>query len=140
MATWATFTDVTDRWVGNDVPTDSALVETLLGDAEQVILATYPGLQARIDADTIPVERVTMVVVAMVTRLLRNPEWVRTLQETVGAFSQSRTFMGNDSGLFMTESETAILSPSTRTKAFEVNLGYRAGSPNDTIWLDVSGY
>jgi len=139
VATWATFTDVTDRWVGNDVPTDSALVETLLGDAEQVILATYPGLQARIDAETIPVERVTMVVVAMVTRLLRNPEWVRTLQETVGAFSQSRTFMGNDSGLFMTESETAILSPSTRTKAFEVDLGWRAGSPDDTIWFDVSG-
>ena len=139
MATWATFTDVTDRWVGNDVPTDSALVETLLGDAEQVILATYPGLQARIDAETIPVERVTMIVVAMVTRLLRNPEWVRTLQETVGAFSQSRTFMGNDSGLFMTESETAILSPSTRTKAFEVDLGWRAGSPDDTIWFDVSG-
>jgi hypothetical protein len=139
VATWATFTDVTDRWVGNDVPTDSALVETLLGDAEQVILATYPGLQARIDAETIPVERVTMIVVAMVTRLLRNPEWVRTLQETVGAFSQSRTFMGNDSGLFMTESETAILSPSTRTKAFEVDLGWRAGSPDDTIWFDVSG-
>jgi len=59
-----------------------------------------------------------MVVVAMVMWRLRNPEWIRTLQETVGAFSQSRTFMGNDSGLFMTESETAILSPSTRTEGF----------------------
>jgi hypothetical protein len=139
MATWTTFTDVTDRWVGDDVPTDSSLVETLLGDAEQVILARYPAIQARIDADTLPVERVIMVVVAMVTRLLRNPEFVRTVQETVGAFSQSRTYLGNDSGLFLTDSELSMLSPSNRSKAFEVNLGYRASSPIDTLWLDVSG-
>lgn len=137
MATWATFADVTSRWIGNDVPTDETLVETLLGDAEQIVLATYPGIQARIDAETLPVERVVMVVVAMVTRLLRNPEFVRTVQETVGAFSQSRTFLGNDSGLFLTDSEVAILRPDTRGKAFEVDLGYNAGSPADLVWLDV---
>jgi hypothetical protein len=137
MPTWTSFTDVTSRWIGNDVPTDETLVETLLGDAEQIVLATYPGIQARIDADTLPVERVVMVVVAMVTRLLRNPEFVRTVQETVGAFSQSRTFLGNDSGLFLTDSEVAILRPDTRGKAFEVDLGYDAGSPADLVWIDV---
>ena len=137
MPTWTSFTDVTSRWIGNDVPTDETLVETLLGDAEQIVLATYPGIQARIDGDTLPVERVVMVVVAMVTRLLRNPEFVRTVQETVGAFSQSRTFLGNDSGLFLTDSEVAILRPDTRGKAFEVDLGYDAGSPADLVWIDV---
>lgn len=137
MATWATFADVTSRWVGNDVPTDETLVETLLGDAEQIILATYPGIQARITADTLPVERVVMVVVAMVTRLLRNPEFVRTVQETVGAFSQSRTYLGNDSGLFLSDSEAALLRPASRGKAFEVDLGYDAGSPADLVWFDV---
>jgi hypothetical protein len=137
MPTWTSFTDVTSRWVGNDVPTDESLVETLLGDAEQIVLATYPGIQARITAETLPVERVIMVVVAMVTRLLRNPEFVRTVQETVGAFSQSRTYLGNDSGLFLTDSEVAILRPDTRGKAFEVDLGYDAGSPADLVWIDV---
>lgn len=136
MATWTNFTDVTSRWIGNDVPTDENLVETLLGDAEQVVLATYPGIQARIDNDTLPIERVIPVVVAMVTRLLRNPEFVRTVQETVGAFSQSRTFLGNQSGLFMTDAEVANLRPDTRGKAFEVDLGWRADSALD-IWINV---
>lgn len=137
MPTWTSFTDVTSRWVGNDVPTDETLVETLLGDAEQIILSTYPGIQARITAETLPVERVVMVVVAMVTRLLRNPEFVRTIQETVGAFSQSRTYLGNDSGLFLSDSEAALLRPNSPSKAFQVDMGYDAGSPADLVWIDV---
>jgi hypothetical protein len=109
----------------------------LLGDAEQIILSTYPGIQARITAETLPVERVVMVVVAMVTRLLRNPEFVRTIQETVGAFSQSRTYLGNDSGLFLSDSEAALLRPNSPSKAFQVDMGYDAGSPADLVWIDV---
>lgn len=137
MATWAGYQDVADRWVGTDVPSDETLVETLLGDAEQIVLAAYPAIQDRIDAGTVPLERVTMIVVSMVTRLLRNPEFVRTVQETVGAFSQSRTYLGNDSGLFLTDSETAMLRPSSRGKAFEVDLGYRATATGELVWIDV---
>ncbi len=138
MATWADFQDVVDRWVGNDAPTDETLVETLLADAEQVVLSSYPAIQARIDADAMPVERVRMVVVAMVTRLLRNPEFVRTVQESVGAFSQSRTYIGNDSGLFLTDGELALLRPSAANKAFEMNLAPNASAPDDILWIDVS--
>jgi hypothetical protein len=138
VATWATFEDVTSRWVGDDVPTDETLVEVLLGDAEQVILASFPGIQARIDSESIPVERVRLVVVSMVSRLLRNPEWVRSIQETVGPFSHSKTFMGDDSGLFLSERERGLLSPSNSRRAFEVDLGWDAGNPSELVWLDVS--
>lgn len=35
MAEWATASDVLDRWVGKDRPTDEALVERLVVDAER---------------------------------------------------------------------------------------------------------
>jgi hypothetical protein len=69
--TWATFEDVRDRWVGSNLPTDADLVTALINDAEAVVLAEYPLIQDRIDAATLPLNLVKMVVVRMVSRVLR---------------------------------------------------------------------
>jgi hypothetical protein len=129
--TWANASDITGRWVGSGVPTDTALVDALISDAEQIILATYPGIQARIDDDLLPVERVIFVVSQMVTRTLRNPEGLTSWQQSTGPFSQSRSFNSSDGalGIYMTDNETKLLAPNMAGKAFEIDLAPNAAVP-----------
>lgn len=135
---WTTFSDVTARWVGPGIPTDSDLVETLIDDAEQVILASYPLIQDRIDDESLPLARVIFVVSQMVTRILRNPEGLNSWQQTTGPFSQSRSFGQENTGIYLTDSELSLLAPITRGKAFEVNLAPYATSADtrDSIWIE----
>lgn len=138
--TWATFADVTDRWVGNDAPTDTDLVAALIGDAEAVILAEYPLIQDRIDAGTLQLGLVKMVVVRMVTRVLRNPENLTYWQQTTGPFGQARNF-GGGSDIFMTEEEENLLAPKKHGKAYEVNLAPNAGVSFPVQWFeDENGF
>lgn len=145
---WATFEDVTVRWVGPGVPTDEALVEALIADAEQVILASYPAIQDRITANTLPLARVTLVVTQMVSRVLRNPEGLTSWQQTTGPFSQARSY-GQTTGLYLTDDEIRMLAPVTKGKAFEIDLAPNAQAPYDylgvretqlnEVWHDVDG-
>jgi hypothetical protein len=135
--TWATFTDVTDRWVGSDAPTDQGLVEALIGDAEAVILVEYPAIQDRIDAGTLPLNLVKMVVVRMVSRVLRNPENLTYWQQTTGPFGQARNFGSAGSDIFMTEEEESLLAPKKRGKAFEVNLAPNARIQEPLTWWET---
>lgn len=119
--TWATFHDVTDRWVGQNEPTDEDQVAALIQDAEAVILAEFPKIQDRIDAATLPLAVVTMVVVRMVSRVLRNPENLTYWQQQTGPFGQSRNF-GGGTDIWLTNEERDLLAPKTRGKAFQVDL------------------
>lgn len=137
---WATPQDIVDRWVGNDVPTDTDLMEALIADAEAVILAEFPKIQDRIDDNELPLGTVVMVVSRMVTRLLRNPENLSYWQQQTGPFMQARNFAGAASDIWLTDNELSLLAPKSRGKAYEVNQGYDAvGGSADTIWLEVSG-
>jgi hypothetical protein len=118
--TWATFQDVTDRWVGQNEPTDEDVVNALLLDAEAIILAEYPAIQARIDAGSLPLQVVTMVVCRMVSRILRNPENLTYWQQQTGPFGQGRNF--KDSDIWLTTDELNLLAPKKRGKAFEIDL------------------
>lgn len=133
---WATFADVTDRWVGSNQPTDEALVESLIGDAEAVVLSYYPKIQDRIDANTLPLAVVTMVVVRMVSRVLRNPENLSYWQQQTGPFGQARNF-GSNVDIWMTEDEKELLAPKRLGKAFEIDQAPNAGL---TIVLDPLWY
>jgi hypothetical protein len=144
MSTWTTPQNVIDRWVGNDVPEDMDLLQALIDDAEVVILSDYPGIQARIDAGTLPQNRITLVTVRMVTRLLKNPEGLSAWQQVTGPFSQQRSF--GDSDVWMTPQEKSMLAPTNSGKAFEVDQGANAHPPiadvftiyYDTMWEDYS--
>lgn len=135
--TWATFADVTDRWVGNDAPTDQDLVEALIGDAEAVILVEYPKIQDRITAGTLPVRLVKMVVVAMVSRVLRNPENLTYWQQTTGPFGQARNYGSTVVGLYLTDEEEELLSPKRHGKAFEVNVAPDARIMEPLTWWET---
>jgi hypothetical protein len=135
---WATNQDVIDRWIGGDLPADTNVIDALIADAETVIVATYPGIQARITAGNLSEDLVSMVVVRMVTRILRNPGNVTYLQQSTGPFSQGTSF-GNGRDVWLSEDEKSLLAPSNRGKAFEVNQGYDAAlTVYDTIWVEVS--
>lgn len=136
---WATPQDIIDRWVGNDVPTDTALMTALIADAESVILSEYPGIQTRIDDSELPLNTVTMVVVRMVTRLLRNPENLTYWQQQTGPFGQARNYGTGNGDIWMTDNELSMLAPKRRGKAYEVDQGYVSAEllSDDLIWFEV---
>lgn len=115
---WVVPDDVTDAWIGSDAPTDQDQIELWIGKAEREVRFRVPDLMARLDAEAALVPPVTDlleatkdVVVAMVTRVFRNPEGVRTRNETTGPFSGSITYGGDTpGGLYLTESELAKLT------------------------------
>lgn len=118
---WTAATDVVDSWIGDDAPTNLDLVDLWIGKAEREVRRRIPDLQARIDAEAelIPpstelLEATKDVVVAMVSRVFRNPEGVRTIQKnsTTGPFTSGDSItMGGDQpgALWLTDDEVAKL-------------------------------
>lgn len=114
---WATPDDVIDSWIGDDAPDDPLLVGKWIARAERMIRREFPSILARIAADAEPdlADTVNDVVVAVVTRVFRNPSGHRSIsgQETTGQFSGSNTitFGGDNPGaLELLDSERAALS------------------------------
>ena len=112
---WTTSFEVTAAWIGDDAPSDAALVDVWIGKAERFLRAKVPSLQARVDADPVTepdlLGNVQDVVTAMVQRVFRNPEGVRTRQESTGPFGGSVTYGGEmPGGLFVTDAELASIS------------------------------
>ena len=124
---WVTAQDVVDSWIGSDGPTDAASIDTWVGRAERLVRSVVPDIQARLDAGLEPdlLDSVRDVVVSMVERKFRNPEGVRTRQESTGPFSGSVTLGGDQPGeLWLTDEEKRRLGAgSARSgKAFSVDM------------------
>jgi hypothetical protein len=114
MANWTTAAEVVAAWIGDDAPTDFVKVDLWVGRAERLIRSTIPGIVDRLAADPVEVDlldNVKDVVTSMVQRVFRNPEGVRTRQESTGPFSGSVTLGGDQPGeLWLTSDEKARLS------------------------------
>jgi hypothetical protein len=115
MANWTTAAEVVAAWIGDDAPTDMVKVDLWVGRAERLVRATIPGIADRIAADPVVepdlLDNVKDVVTSMVQRVFRNPEGVRTRQESTGPFSGSVTLGGDQPGeLWLTGDEKARLS------------------------------
>jgi len=127
MANWTTAAEVVAAWIGDDAPADSAKVDLWVGRAERLLRAKVPGLTARMVADPVTeadlVDNVKDVVTSMVQRVFRNPEGVRTRQETTGPFSGSVTLGGDQPGeLWVTDDELGRISPAgTNRGAFTID-------------------
>ena len=127
MANWTTAAEVVAAWIGDDAPTDSVKVDLWVGRAERMLRARVPGLTPRMVADPVLepdlVDNVKDVVTSMVQRVFRNPEGVRTRQETTGPFSGSVTLGGDQPGeLWITDDELARVSPTGSNRgAFTVD-------------------
>jgi hypothetical protein len=135
---WTLPQDILDRWVGANAPTDTDLLTALIADAEAIVLAEYPAIQTRIDADELSVDVVIMVVSRMVSRVLRNPDNVSYWQQTTGPFGQARNFGENAVDIWLSGEEKQLLAPKRRGKSYEVDLGYNMLSQSDDlIWVEL---
>lgn len=138
--TWASFTDVTDRWVGSGEPTNETLVAALLADAEAVILSQFPRIGERVDAGTLDVSVIIFVECRMVSRVLRNPESLTYWQQNTGPFGQGKNYGSDNADIWLTPDEIKMLSPKVKGKAFEVNQAPNAypGIPVTPFTSDTS--
>lgn len=131
---WTTAQDVIDSWIGDDAPDDVDLIELWLAKAEREVRRRVPDLQERIDAEaeldppsTELLETAKDVVVAMVTRIFRNPSGVRQRSgtTTTGPFAETtmETIGGTNPGVLEpTVDELAKLQGITSSGAFTISL------------------
>lgn len=145
---WATASDVVDSWIGGDEPNDLAKVDKWIARAERLIRATFPDMQDRIDGGLEPdlLDNLNDVIVAMVTRVFRNPQGYRTMsgQQTAGPYSgnDSITFGGDSPGaLALTDDEKSLLAGTSSSNggAFSIDLmPSTAGTGNNGhYWLGL---
>lgn len=127
---WTLPVDVTDSWIGSGSPGDEDQVQLWIDKAERFIRSQVPDLQARIDAEAEEVpprsdllQDAVDVVVAMVTRVYRNPNGVRQANETTGPFTTSVTYGGDIPGaLTLTDAESARLQGKSAGGAFTIDM------------------
>lgn len=122
---WATAADVQDAWIGEGLPADDELIETWLAKAEREMRFRVPDLVARIAEDPSGELRATAVdvAVAMVMRVLRNPEGIRQRNITTGPYTGSETYGGDiPGGLALTDDELEKLRGIRAGGAFTIDL------------------
>jgi len=108
MANPATVADITARW--RTLTTQETTNATaLLADAWALLLARRPTLEADITAGTVTTANVVRVVVAVVLRVLRNPDG--KLEESIDDYSYRRDSATSTGGLYVTSDELADLTP-----------------------------
>lgn len=140
---WTLYSDVASRWVGNDpIINDEELVTALIDDAEAIILSQFPKIQDRIDAATLSVSVVKMVVARQVMRVLRNPENLTYLQQNSGPFGSGKNY-GSASGntdIWLSDEEMDMLSVKRGRKAFSIDTAPDAVSWSSDSLLNGNGY
>lgn len=140
MATWTSSQDVLDLWVGDNKPEDIELVNALILKAETIILATYPQIQARIDAGTLSIKVVIYVVAEMVEAVLRNPEQKSSYSYTTGPYAETASFTGAPKGIYLTTEQKKLLAPDTTGKAKQVDLLAGSNKVYDNAGVGYVGY
>jgi len=128
MANWTTADQVVAAWIGDDAPTDLVKIDTWIGKAERLLRSKVPDLTGRVYdglvAEPDLLSNVMDVVVSMVQRVFRNPEGVRTRQESTGPFGGSVTYGGDQPGaLWVTDEELAMLALAGSSRgAFSIDM------------------
>ena len=143
---WTTPDDVIASWIGDDVPTDTDLIQRWVDRAERLLRREFPDLQDRIDSGDEPDLEATVVdvVAAMVTRVFRNPAGHRSVsgQETTGQFSGSNTitFGGENPGALglLDEERDALRPPDAPRGGQAFGIGVLSASAVDHLpWCSL---
>ena len=113
MAPFVTAEDVKSRWLlASPIPVNDQALNVLIEDAEDVIAQALPQIDSWIANGDLPVERYRRVAARIIIRQLKNPEGVRTRQETQGPFSGMTTMAGDNPGeLYLTDADRIELMP-----------------------------
>jgi hypothetical protein len=114
----------------------------MIEDAEDAVLEVFPRIQERIDANTLPLNRLKRVVAGVVIRTYKLAQEYRTsYSEATGPFSHSVS-MGNDfsRNVSLTEEEIRTLSPERNKRAMSLTMAPRMRQNNDPLWFDWVGF
>lgn len=104
--------DVRSRAAGSDLDFEDVAITVFIEDAEDLALQEFPDLRERVASGVTPLPRVRRVVAGMVVRKLRNPEGIRTIQDSTGPFSGSTTFAGDNPGeIYLSDDDRKALAP-----------------------------
>jgi hypothetical protein len=96
--------------------TQSATCRALLKRASQLVRDSYPGIDGRITAGTVPGDSAGLAVLNMVARVMRNPDGLRS--QTIGPISRSFDTDIATGMLTLSSAEAGMLIPPiTRTGA-----------------------
>jgi len=133
---------VTGAWIGEGEPTDATKLKIWIDRAEREVRFRVPDINARIAAEASEVpartdllETAKDVVVAMVTRVFRNPEGIRQTNVTTGPFTNSKTYGGDTpGGLGLTDDELAKLQGQRSRGAFTIDM-IPASSPFSPLYV-----
>lgn len=113
MANPATIGDIEARWRPlTDLETANATA--FLGDAWEELLSKRPNLEADITAETIRPGNVVRVVVAMVLRVLKNPDGY--IEEAIDDWRGRRDALVASGVLHVTSEELAAVTPGRHTR------------------------
>lgn len=123
MPTWTTPEDVTGRWIlDQPIPADEVQLNKLLDDIEDTALSEFPDIQARVDAETLPLNRVKKVLARAVIRYLTNPKGYRQAMDVTGPFTEQVMYGGNAPGaLGLTDEDRAELGEAQSGRAFTID-------------------
>lgn len=113
-----------------------AKADTLLGDAERLLLRKVPTIPTRYADDSLDGDLVVQVQVAMVLRVLKNPDGLKS--ETLGAYSLTRED-GQPDGLFVTDEELDLLRDTTTSRGLWTQPTTRYSTADETAWVPVVG-
>lgn len=131
MALWLDVDDVRRRALGADEDFDDAQLSDLIEDAEDVAEQAFPDLADRVTSGVTKLRTVQRVLAGAVIRRIRNPDGIRTIQDSTGPFAGSTTFAGDHPGeIYLTDDDRSALAPPAVSEgrvAFSVrpNLGRR---------------
>lgn len=111
MTAFARTSDIEDRW--RPLSEDEEYVAArLLEDASLIIRARVADIDARIANGRLDAGAATLVAVAMVLRVLKHPDAIRSETDTFADFTHSRTYDQAVSGglLYLDDTELTTLS------------------------------
>lgn len=99
---------------------ESVVATTLLEDAWALLKRADASIATRLTAETLDLQLLKQVMAAMVLRVLRNPEQVKSRRETVGPFAVSNDM--DATGLVVTPDELELLAaPAAAGGAFTIS-------------------
>lgn len=135
---WTEPADVRSRWIGEKPLPEDTQIATLLEDAEDTVLAEFPDLPDRVEAEEIPEARVKKVVARIVMRHLRNPEGTRQRQSGAGPYQESITYGGDEPGsMYLTDEDRAELGGVGQGAAFTIDQTPAVVPTSPDAWLEV---
>lgn len=110
----ATTSDIETRWRPLTAQ-ETTNATAFLNDAWAILIARRPTLEADMTAGTVSSANVTRVVVAMVLRVLRNPDG--KLEESIDDYSYRRDSAMSTGGLYVSPDELADLTPGRKRQS-----------------------